>query len=304
MLTFFTTAKPFRGHDSIIQRNALHSWKLLHPDVEVILFGDEEGAARVCGELGLHHEPHVERHEHRIPYVNFMFGRAQEIARHDFLCYSNCDIVFLKDFWKAFRKAAAWRRRFLLVGRRWDTDVTEPIDFGRKDWTTELRQLALTTGFHQIPYYVDFFLFSKGLYDEVPPLIVGRAYWDHWVVWKALSAGAPVLDCSPFVVPVHQNHGYGLQPERTKGSATDALSVRNRELSGDGRHLRSILDATHELTRYGNIRRALFRRQLAKSSVQTLWQGFLKNTFWLRRRLGLRRQNLDKLMGYDPERMD
>jgi hypothetical protein len=49
MLTFFTTAKPFVGHSGIIQRNALRSWKLLDPDVEVILFGDEEGAAEVSG---------------------------------------------------------------------------------------------------------------------------------------------------------------------------------------------------------------------------------------------------------------
>jgi hypothetical protein len=34
MLTFFTTAKPFRGHSGVIQRNALKSWTLLHPDVE------------------------------------------------------------------------------------------------------------------------------------------------------------------------------------------------------------------------------------------------------------------------------
>ena len=29
----------------------------------MILFGDDEGAAEVCAELGLRHEPHVERHE-------------------------------------------------------------------------------------------------------------------------------------------------------------------------------------------------------------------------------------------------
>ena len=48
MLTFFTTAKPFKGHSAIIQRNALKSWTLLDPDIEVILFGDEEGAAEVA----------------------------------------------------------------------------------------------------------------------------------------------------------------------------------------------------------------------------------------------------------------
>lgn len=55
MLTFFTTGKPFRGRDGIIQRNALKSWTLL-PDVEVVLFGDEEGAAQAAEELGLRAE--------------------------------------------------------------------------------------------------------------------------------------------------------------------------------------------------------------------------------------------------------
>jgi hypothetical protein len=48
MLTFFTTAKPFGGHNGIIQKNALKSWALLHPEVELILFGDEEGAAEAA----------------------------------------------------------------------------------------------------------------------------------------------------------------------------------------------------------------------------------------------------------------
>src|SRR5439155_17039784 len=51
MLTFFTTAKPFHGHDGIIQRNALRSWTLLHPEVEVNLFGSEEGAAQTAKQL-------------------------------------------------------------------------------------------------------------------------------------------------------------------------------------------------------------------------------------------------------------
>ena len=59
MLTIFSTPKPFVGHIDIIQRNAIKSWTLLHPDVEVILFGDEEGAAEVCQEFGIRHEPEV-----------------------------------------------------------------------------------------------------------------------------------------------------------------------------------------------------------------------------------------------------
>jgi hypothetical protein len=51
MLTLFTTAKPFEGHSGVIQRNALKSWKLLHPDIEIILFGDDAGGAELAREL-------------------------------------------------------------------------------------------------------------------------------------------------------------------------------------------------------------------------------------------------------------
>ena len=47
MLTFFTTAKPFRGHNGIIQRNALKSWTLLHPDAPIAAVTDYLGKYRL-----------------------------------------------------------------------------------------------------------------------------------------------------------------------------------------------------------------------------------------------------------------
>jgi hypothetical protein len=85
MLTFFTTAKPFLGHSGVIQRNALRSWVRLRPDVEVILFGDDEGAAEIARESSIRHEPQVQRIEHGTKRLDAMFARAQAIARHDVL---------------------------------------------------------------------------------------------------------------------------------------------------------------------------------------------------------------------------
>jgi hypothetical protein len=309
MLTLFSTPKPFTGHAGIIQRNALQSWKRLHPSVEVILFGDEEGAASACAELGLRHESHVERHESRLPYVDYLFSRAQQIAQHDYLCYSNCDIVLLDDFLKAFEKARAWREKFLLVGRRWDTDITGPIDMSSSNWAKEIRHTALTTGVLQHPGFMDFFVFPKGLYDCVPPLLVGRSYWDHWVVWKALSRGAGLLDCSQFAVPVHQNHDYLYHPDGKRGTDRDDLARRNRFLSGNGRHLRSIQDSTHRLTREGAIRRNILQPMLrsmpfgrveygrALMHAQERFQNLINRTFRIRNRIGLRRETLRKLLG-------
>jgi len=297
MLTFFTTCKPYRGLDGIIQRNALKSWTLLHPDVEVIVFGDDEGSGEVCAELGLRHEPQVERFESKVPLISSMFARAQQIARHEYLCYSNCDIILMKDFRAAFERAFAWQKRFLMIGQRWDVDITQEIDFRRGMWADDLYRLALTSGHLQAPGFMDFFVFRKGFYDQVPPLVVGYAFWDHWMVWRALYTGCPVLDVSPAVVPIHQNHDYTTTPERKKGSRIDATAMRNYELSGDGEHLRSMIDSTHRMGAGGEIRRTRFRRFFESDTVLSLRQTIAEKTLPLRERLGLRRKKPERTLG-------
>jgi hypothetical protein len=295
MLTFFATAKPFRGHSGTIQRNALKSWTLLQPDVEVILFGDDEGAAEVCAELCLRHEPQVKRHESGMKYLDYMFDRAQKIARHKYLCYCNCDIILLEDFWRAFAMTTARWRQFLMVSRRWDTDITEPIEFGEPSWAATVRKMALTANVQQGNHFVDFFVFNRWLYDEVPPLVVGRGYWDHWLVWKALSRGVAVLDASRYIVPVHQNHGYGYHPMGCQGTNEDELARRNIQLAGNGKHLRTMVHSTHSMTRRGEIWITPLRGVFSKDAILALPMRILEKTFPLRDRLGLRRTHLKNL---------
>src|SRR5438876_11556063 len=101
MLTLFAIPKPFRGHIAVIQRNAIMSWTLLQPRPEVILFGDEEGTAEICRELGLRHAPAVERNEFGTPLLDDLFRKAEEQASYATLCYVNSDILLLDDFSKA-----------------------------------------------------------------------------------------------------------------------------------------------------------------------------------------------------------
>lgn len=295
MLTFFSTAKPFHGHAGIIQRNALQSWRCLNPEVEVILFGDEDGTAQVCLDLGLRHEPHVERHESGMKYLHYLFDVAQKIARHQYLCYSNCDIIQPPEFYEAVQRACAWKKDFLMVGRRWDIDIAEKLNFETPDWPRRVRDLAKTKGFHQSQDFVDFFVFPRGLYDQIPPLVIGRSFWDHWLVWKGISSGVPVVDCSRYVISIHQNHTYGYHPQGKQGTNEDALARHNFALADKGRHLRSIHEATHAMTAGGKILPTPFRRY-----VRTLFElchrhGFLDHTYMLRRRLGLHRDSIHAL---------
>ena len=252
MLTLFTTSKPFLGHAGIIQRNALQSWKHLHSEVEVIVFGDEEGVADVCAEFGLRHEARVERDPSGLKYIHAMFDRADEIARYDVLCYVNCDIILGPDFPDAVQRVRAAHAKFLMVGRRWDTDIVEPIDFSSRLWHEETRALALKANNQRDDWWIDYFCFSRDLYyKQIPPFVIGRIRWDNWLIWKALDSHVPVVNASSSVLAIHQNHNYAYHPEGKVGVWTDELSQRNLSLAGGRRHLRKIADATIRLTPEG-----------------------------------------------------
>ncbi len=273
MLTFFTTAKPFRAHIGIIQRNAIQSWKALHPQIEIILFGNDEGAAEVAQEFGLRHEPHVACNELGTKRLNYLFARAQAIARHELLCYINCDIILMQDFCRAIERVGAMHRQFLMVGRRWDTDITEPLPFQSPErqspdwrvqelqspdgqaperqaphWEDDLRGLALRRGRKCTAEWIDYFAFSRGVYGPDMPPFVLRVFWDNWLVWKALDSKRPVVDASRAVMAVHQNHDYSHHPQGKPGVWNGEEARRNAQLAGGWRHLRTIADATEVLT--------------------------------------------------------
>ncbi len=271
MLTIFTTAKPFHGHTGVIQHNALQSWKALHPGIEVILFGDDPGAAETCLEFGLRHEPFVERNEFGTKRLDCLFARAQAIAQHEILCYINCDIILMQDFLRATERVRAMHREFLMVGRRWDTDIDAPLPFRERHlcsvprvqrdespdrqseeqgthWERDLRQLALTRGRRRTAEWIDYFAFSRGLYGPDMPPFVLRVFWDNWLVWKALDSGKPVIDASRAVMAVHQNHDYSYHPQGKAGVWSGEEAGRNAQLAGGWRHLRTIGDATELLS--------------------------------------------------------
>jgi hypothetical protein len=275
----------------MIQRNALNSWMRLHADVEVILFGNDPGAAEIARELGLRHEPRVERNQFGSKRVDYMFARAQEIARHDALCFCNCDIILMPEFCAAVERVRGRHERSLMVGRRWDTDIREALDFGDPRWSARVKELAHEQGLQQPGWSVDYFAFRRGLYGEMPALVIGRVWWDHWLVWKARAQGAAVVDVSEVVTAIHQNHDYAYHPAGAAGVWTDEQAKENYRLAGGQWHLRTIDDATHILGaegERGNVRRlwAPYWRY-ARPRVVPAWFALLDLTRPVRRALGM-----------------
>lgn len=246
LITLFSAPKPFTDpHIALIQRNAIKSWTLL-PDVEVILLGEETGLARVAQEAGVQHLPHVARNANGTPLVSSMFQLARENSNSQLLCIINADMILLPDFVEAARASYGQCDRFVLLSQRWDLDVSSPLEFSG-EWEASLRSSVHARGSLHRPAGSDFFLFPKSCYSSLPPFAIGRAGWDNWMIYKARQEKWPVIDCTPSVIVVHQNHDYSHLPGG-KPHYEHPETNENIRLAGGQANIRySILDSTHQL---------------------------------------------------------
>jgi hypothetical protein len=251
VLTIFAIPKPFSGKTKVIQRNAIQSWKKLHHDCQVILCGDEPGVAEVVAELDVEWIADIERNDYGTPLVSSAFRKAEERARHDVLCYTNADLIFLPDLLSATRRVAG-QPRFLLVGQAWDLDVEREI-LEDANWERELGARATHEGQKRGYGWIDFFVFRRGTIGSLPDFAVGRPIWDNWMIWHARSRRIPVIDITASTLVIHQKHGYDhireARGDRWEGPEADT----NRALLQLGQGF-TLYDATHRLEATGLVR--------------------------------------------------
>lgn len=281
MLTFFTTCKPFTGATAVLQRNAIESWRRIGRGGDIVLIGDDVGTAEIAAELGLRHAPHVERNEYGTPLLDSLFDVAQAMARHDVLCYLNADIMLTGDFIDAVRLLPP--ERLLMISRRWNVDVDGPWNFDDPHWEQRLREHTRACGYQKsILGGPDFFVFRRGQWRDIPAFALGRTAFDNWLIYATLARGYPVIDASPCVMAVHQNHDCGHADGGWTGAWFGEEAVRNRALAVNGSQFYNFLDATHLMTPDG-LKPAMSPAHMARRYERrcTAWfdrQLFLANT--------------------------
>jgi hypothetical protein len=149
--------------------------------------------------------------------------------------------------------------------------------------------------------WIDYFVFPRGVFRELPPMVIGRVGWDNFLLWKARALKLPLVDASAVVTAVHQNHDYAYHPQGQAGVWQDAEAQRNRELAGGRRHLFTLENATHRLARAGQQLHVMPNRwhwlvpakRAARQAQTRLWFGVLGVTRPVRHALGLRRRVAD-----------
>ncbi|HZS24401.1 MAG TPA: hypothetical protein VFA30_05370, partial [Gaiellaceae bacterium] len=120
---------------------------------------------------------------------------------------------------------------------------------------------------------LDYFVFPRGLFDPIPPFLIGRACFDNWLVWRAREREHPVVDATRAVVAVHQSHDYAHVPGGQEEAYYGEEARLNEDMAGGRAHIYSLHDATHRLYTRGrpvpyllSIGRARERVRVAKAS--------------------------------------
>jgi hypothetical protein len=246
LITLFSAPKPFTdSHIATIQRNAIKSWTLL-PDVAVLLIGHEQGVEEIAKELNVKYLPDVECSDTGTPLISSMFQLARESSQSELLCIINADMILMPDFVEAAKRVQKQETNFVMLSQRWDLDLTEPIDFS-EGWQDRLSSIVHRRGSLHRPAGSDFFLFPISSYLAIPDFAIGRAGWDNWMIYKARQENRPVIDCTPSVMIVHQNHDYRHLPGG-KPHYEHPETNENIRLAGGPAAVRyTILDATHRL---------------------------------------------------------
>lgn len=277
MLTIFTSARPFTDpHISIIQRNAIKSWTLLSPKCEIIILGDEEGVEEIAKEFGIIHIPHVKKNSAGKPLKSAVFFQAIKRATYRLVCFINADIILMDDFLPAVQRIPF--KNFLLAGKRYDIDITKPLDFNNFEWRIELRARVKKEGKMHGPSALDYVVFSKNTDLNMPPFAMNRGGWDNWIVGRFKSLGAPVVDGTGVITSIHQNHPMRIIKNLWR---SDPQARKELRLAGGFSSFLTLREADYILTAKGLMRAPYPRRLLSQLAYFKIWRNALALKRWV-----------------------
>ncbi|MCD6356353.1 MAG: hypothetical protein J7L66_03610 [Anaerolineaceae bacterium] len=212
LVTILTAPKAFVDpHIQVIQKNALRSWKALGDAVDIIVLGSDEGVKENVRSLGIRHYPNVTCNEKGTPLISSMLEIGRKESTSPYLAIVNADIILFSDFLRAIRDVSKVYKKFLIVGQRWDMDITKEIGEKKLDFS-RLRKCVREKAILHPPTGSDYFIFPRSCYQSIPDFAIGRAGWDNWFIYKSRWEGWPIIDGTHDVMIVHQTHNYAHLP--------------------------------------------------------------------------------------------
>ena len=151
---------------------------------------------------------------------------------------------YFPDFLLTAQKTLNQTKNFLLIGQRWDLDITRELDYST-DWQVRLKQECAEKGRLHKPSGSDYFIFPRECFQFIPDFAIGRAGWDNWMIYHSRLKGWKTIDSSAEIQIIHQSHDYSHLP----GGQTHyhlPESDENIRLAGGRRTIFNIPDANYD----------------------------------------------------------
>jgi hypothetical protein len=208
MITLFSTTKPLASTDAILSlQRACDSWKLLDGVSQIILFGNDFGVKEFTLKNNIEYYPNIE-YSDNLPLLSSLFSKIDLTARNNTVIYTNSDIVLNGDLKKIIEviKSNSGYRDFYCTGRRWIKDKK----FEVKTNSANLLSLAVNETRSNLdrPTAMDYFVFKKDFFRNIPEFRIARTCYDGWLLSEARRRKAICYDLSYSLKAFHQNHIY------------------------------------------------------------------------------------------------
>lgn len=295
MISIFTCPRPFTDESiASIQRKALLSWKQLSSDIEVILMGKDEGVEQTALLFGFRHVQHIEYSHYGTPILSSIFHTAQKVAKYDILAYINADIILSPNLLNAVDQALKKWKRFALFSSpkisNYDAiDLSSNIPIYLQASNHIMRDAT--------PSGTDVFVFTRGVYKNIPPFRLGKRWWDTWLMGDVVFRGIPAVDATEYASAYHpydirSTHIHDFMQKSEK----EQIEI---ELMGDN-YLKEVklnmslmrewyiihrVNLPYVITKCGLI----MKNKNSTSTIRLRWLYLMNKTYHLRRKLGLYR---------------
>jgi len=242
-MILFTVPKPFKGKFAIIQENAINSWLTIKPKPTIILLGNEFGIESFAKSKKIKHINNINKNSNGTPLLDDIFRLIQNSTKERVFMYINSDIILMNSPHTLIDKLNTKFDRFLAIGRRSEMSIKSKIS---KDEIAHL--LKKQTLKQKSNSWMDYFIFSKEVFNYIPPFALGRTFWDKWLVWNAIQNNIPTIDITEGLFAIHQTHSYSLNRKtntQTIWAGEEALN--NLILAKGWSQSATISDATFKL---------------------------------------------------------
>lgn len=241
MLILVTTFKPFTDpFVSMIQENAIKSWKMLNGVRKIVVCGNDIGFEDICNKYNLIHEPYV-KNVNNIPTIKGLFQIGNKHRNNnEYICYTNGDVIYTEE-WIANVENFKYNyyitedkfkyynnyEKFLLLGRRFDWIKPQYVSFNNFYHNLDKYEVFKNGKYHPkfgIEYMIiDKYIFST--FGDEPfdkNLVVGSPGWDLLLLAQAIENKRMVVDLSNTTERsvIHQEHPRTFQ--RDKGPNFDS----------------------------------------------------------------------------------